>query len=236
MKKRLVVKLIIAMLSLATILCFAIGCGGAHQHVYGKGISNNDGTHTKTCLYDANHTVTEICTFVDYTCSNCGYSYYTEGLDFVLSGNGMEYFVSGCSPLLKNVIIPSTYQGKPVTSIGEGAFENCTSLTNVVIGNSVKSIGDYAFEDCSSLTNIVIGNSVTSIGMDAFSECSSLTSIEIPNSVKSISDGAFSYCSSLTSIKFNGTKAEWNAITKTTLWLSNTKATFVICTDGVVAI
>ena len=90
-----------------------------------------------------------------------------------------------------------------VTSIGDDAFECCTSLTSIVIPNSVTSIGDWAFSGCSSLTNIVIPNSVTSIGDWAFSGCTSLTSIEIPNSVTSIGDWAFSYCDSLKSIEIS---------------------------------
>ncbi len=71
---------------------------------------------------------------------------------------------------------------------------------STIIPNSVTSIGDGAFQDCSSLTSITIPNSVTSIGNSAFRYCSSLTSITIPNSVTSIGDEAFEYCSSLTSI------------------------------------
>ncbi len=68
------------------------------------------------------------------------------------------------------------------------------------IPNSVTSIGDYAFSNCSSLTSITIPNSVTSIGQGAFSSCTGLTSITIPNSVASIGDWAFYECTSLTSI------------------------------------
>ena len=48
---------------------------------------------------------------------------------------------------------------------------------NTVIPNSVTSIGNYAFYDCSSLTSITIPNSVTTIGKSAFYGCSSLTSV-----------------------------------------------------------
>ena len=90
--------------------------------------------------------------------------------------------------------------GNNVTSIGDGAFDNCIALTSVTIGNSVTNIGYGAFDDCSSLTNVTISNSVTSIGDQAFSGCSSLTNVTIPNSVTNIGDGAFFGCSSLTNI------------------------------------
>ena len=78
------------------------------------------------------------------------------------------------------VIIPSTTNGLPVTSIGDGAFLVCFSLTNVTIGTNITSIGVWAFGLCGSLTCITIPNSVTSIGDTAFGECASLTSITIP--------------------------------------------------------
>ena len=101
---------------------------------------------------------------------------------------------------IDNVVIPSYIGGKEVTSIGEGAFANCSSLTSITIPDSVTSIGWSAFINCTSLTSITIPDSVTSIGYYAFQSCTSLTSITIPNSVRSIGDHAFSGCTSLTSI------------------------------------
>ena len=99
--------------------------------------------------------------------------------------------IQGCN----TTVIPSG-----VTSIGEAAFRDCTSLTGITIPDSVTSIGNSAFAACSSLTGITIPNSVTSIGIMAFHACSSLTSVTIGNGVTIIGKKAFNWCSSLTSV------------------------------------
>ena len=103
-----------------------------------------------------------------------------------------------------NLIIPAKviYIGKTytVTSIGNGAFSDCSGLTSVEIPNSVTSIGNSAFWKCSGLTEVTIGNSVTSIGANAFCSCDGLTKVTIGDSVTSIGNSAFSYCSGLTEV------------------------------------
>ena len=103
---------------------------------------------------------------------------------------------SFCSSILD---IPSTIEGKIVTTIGKYAFEDCDSL-KITIPNSVTTIGLSAFENCYSLTSITIPDSVTTIGESAFRSCDSLISITIPNSVTTIGELAFGNCNSLTSI------------------------------------
>ena len=82
-----------------------------------------------------------------------------------------------------------------VTSIGDGAFENCTSLTSVAIPESVTSIGDWAFKYCGSLTSVTIPTGVTSIGYRMFFGCGSLQSIQLSDSafraILTMKDGEF---------------------------------------------
>ena len=66
------------------------------------------------------------------------------------------------------------------------------------IPQGIASIGDYAFDSCTSLTSVSIPDSVTSIGDCAFGSCTSLTSVSIPDSVTSIGDYAFDNCPNLT--------------------------------------
>ena len=104
-----------------------------------------------------------------------------------------ESAFSNCSNLWK-IAINSTVE------IGYKAFEDCTNLTNVIIGNNVTSIGARAFYCCTSLKSITIPDGVASIGAEAFYYCHSLTSVNIGNGVASIGDSAFKLCGSLTSI------------------------------------
>ena len=91
------------------------------------------------------------------------------------------------------------FDGK-VTTIGDSAFEYCSSLTSITIPDSVTTIEWGAFSWCESLTSVTIPNSVTTIGGYAFDACTSLTSVTIPDSVTTIGYWAFLGCSSLTSV------------------------------------
>ena len=90
-----------------------------------------------------------------------------------------------------------------VTSIGDRAFINCSSLESVDIPSTVMSIGEQAFCGCSSLERLLIPERVNSIGNSAFQGCSGLTSITIPESVRSIGNFAFKDCSVLTSVSIS---------------------------------
>lgn len=153
------------------------------------------------------------------------------------NGNIVTPYYSSSLP----VIVSNTYvDGKgvikfktEVTSIGDGAFFDCTSLTSIEIPDSVVSIRTLCFCGCTSLLSINIPNNITTLENATFQNCSSLQHIEIPNTVTSIGDNAFFSCTSLTSILYDGTKAQWAAITKGRNWKQSVPRSAVVhCNDG----
>ncbi len=98
-----------------------------------------------------------------------------------------------------DVVIPETYHKFPVAAIADNAF-NGRNITSVTIPYGVTSIGDRAFQDCTSLASVNIPDSVTSMGDSVFYNCSSLTGVTIPSGVNAIGDGAFQNCASLTDV------------------------------------
>ena len=97
---------------------------------------------------------------------------------------------------LQEVILP-----EGITSIGERAFQSCTTLKSIQLPKKVTKIGKYAFINCRQLTNIQLPDGVTEIGEYAFIDCSSLTEISIPTGVTKIGERTFQSCANLTSIQ-----------------------------------
>ncbi len=77
-----------------------------------------------------------------------------QGLDFYLLSDGTYAVEAGKAKYLEEIVIPATYNGKAVTSIGNDAFYNCSSLKSITIPDSITSIGELAFVACNSLTKV----------------------------------------------------------------------------------
>jgi hypothetical protein len=138
----------------------------------------------------------------------------SEGLVYTINDDGTSYSVGGIGECTDTeIVIADNYEGLPVTSIGDYAFQDCSSITSVVIPGSVTSMNYGAFYNCDSLVSVEIGDGVPSIDLYAFAGCGSLTSVVIPDSVTRIGECAFDGCNNLTSKTFKGTIAQWNAIT-----------------------
>ena len=98
---------------------------------------------------------------------------YTDALDFYPNSDGESYSVKiGNAIYMEHIVIPSTYNGKPVTGILPYGFSNKDEvnvyLKTVIIPDSIVKIGNNAFEGCDSLEYIFVPSSVTEIGEYAF--------------------------------------------------------------------
>lgn len=120
-----------------------------------------------------------------------------------------------------------------INSIGQSAFRNCRSLGAIDLPEGLESIGDYAFNGCQSLKSISIPSSVTKIGRNVFQGCKTITEINLPRGIKEIGHSAFDCCGNvLTRIKYDGSCAEWDSISKISIFGYNTRNCTIYCTDG----
>lgn len=92
-----------------------------------------------------------------------------------------------------------------LTEIDTYAFYACTRMTGaLVIPNTVTHISDNAFDNCTNITSLVIGNSVTYIGQRAFRNCPNLSgTLEIPSSIIELGAYSFQNCSGFNKLVFN---------------------------------
>ena len=143
--------------------------------------------------------------YVDDTCTMCGKPAFTptpyEYFKFTLLADG-TYSIKAkdVNNMPSEVVIPSVYDSKQITTISRAAFRNSSNLTSVRIPNSITTIEGGAFYNCSNLSSVVIGNNVTSVQYGVFGFCSSLTNVVIPDSVTTIGDSAFGNCYNLINI------------------------------------
>ena len=100
-----------------------------------------------------------------------------------------------------------------ITELGEGAFEKCTTLTEITLGEGLEVIPFRVFADCSSLERIEIPNGVTKIDEDSFVGCTALRTIVLPSTLVSIENAAFDDCNALKTVFFKGTQEQFDNVT-----------------------
>lgn len=99
------------------------------------------------------------------------------------------------------IVVPDTFEGKPVSSIGESAFSRCYYRSTISIPASVTSIGPSAFRNCRFLKSVNIPQGVTVIESLTFADDMQLTGLILPSALKQIKEGAFDGCQKLEKIE-----------------------------------
>lgn len=217
------------MLMLVIVILFTTGCG---TRTVNPPLVNDTETTESVNTTDAPDVETETDTseapIPDTTPSN--------ELAYTVNPDGKGYSVTGIGTYTgKKIDIPSVYNGKPVTAIGDRAFYGCTELTGVTFPSSVTVIGEYAFYGCIGLTEIMLPSRIATIHGYAFANCSGIRSVTIPGTTPYcyISKGAFSNCAKLMDFNFTGTMAKWASnITLELGWDEKLNDYAIICTDG----
>ena len=96
---------------------------------------------------------------------------------------------------IKHVVIPDGAE-----RIGQGSFQDKTTIETISFPNSLKCIHVAAFRDCSSLKEVVFPSGLESISNCAFFGCSSLKEVVLPTGLLEVFEGAFLECSSLENV------------------------------------
>ncbi|MBR2465438.1 MAG: leucine-rich repeat domain-containing protein [Clostridia bacterium] len=143
--------------------------------------------------------------YVDGFCSVCGVEKYSEGLEIATYMSNTKYAIVGLGTCTdENIVIPSTYEGKPISYINDGVFENCDFIKSVKIPEGVTAIFEGTFRNCYNLESVSLPSTLNSIYTEAFMGCTSLKSIVLPAKVSTVGEGAFSGCTALESVTHNG--------------------------------
>lgn len=90
--------------------------------------------------------------------------------------------------------------------------DNIGDIKSVIIEDGVTSIGNYAFTNGTSIESVSLPNTLLSINRNAFWNCNTLTTIDIPNSVKTISSDAFMYCDNLENISVSDSNLNYTSV------------------------
>ena len=237
--------------------------GGGDGNGEGQGAGIGGHSHTYTSKYQIvaeGHKGVCQCGEVDSVTAHsyenglciCGSRKESEGLKITkYNGYCSVEDIGDCTDSV--IVIPAYYEGQPVTSIGQSAFQGCKNITAVYIPETVTVIRQWAFYDCEGLTEVHFSeglqklenlvfiwctslktisfpDSVVQMGHSIFNECSALEYVKLPANLQRLEQGVFSNCDSLKTVEMPGTltyvgdKLFWHCTLLEELRFAGTKA------------
>ena len=176
-------------------------------------------------------------------------SFNSSGADLNGDYNIIDAKENVIGKLSGNLVIPSSYKGVPVTSIGglwksfvnnshyaddNDVSESNDKITRITIPDSIKTIEGGAFEGMSGITEITIPASVEYLGYGVFRNCTSLTTVYWNSSAEiQNNNGIFSGCTNLTNIVIGENVTQVPQFVYNNEWLSNQPDGLVIANNYV---
>ncbi len=120
-------------------------------------------------------------------CSSLTAVTFNEGLQYI-GNNAFE------ATKIKTLTIPDS-----VYHMGRYAFQNCTGLRSLTLGNGITEWEYYygtnaAFAGCTLLMDLELKDGLKSIGSYAFEGCTLLMEVTMPESIETVEDAAFRSC------------------------------------------
>ena len=97
---------------------------------------------------------------------------------------------------ISTLVIPAE-----IYAIGDGAFSGVTGIKTLSL--SVKYIGNRAFMGCTGLSTLTFGGITERLGTEAFRGCNSLASVTLNDKMETIGEGAFAYCRNLKTLNMS---------------------------------
>lgn len=131
----------------------------AKGHTYSEAWSSDEMYHWReaTCGCDvvADHDK-HLCK--NRVCTECAKAFdYTYGMDYMLIDGGTAYkFTSFWNATDEDIIIPSEFNGLPVTQIDSWAFGRENSIKSIIVPDSVQKIAERSFEGCVQLESLTL--------------------------------------------------------------------------------
>jgi len=151
--------------------------------------------------------------------------------------------VSECSALEEI----SVEEGNPNYKVVEGCLLSADGLTFIqyplgsdaekfTIPAGVEKIETNAFSGANNLLEIVVPEGVKLLSSGAFSDCERLKTVQLPSTLENIDSSIFCFSYELSTIVYNGTKAMWDKIEKSSIWDNGTMSYTVICDDATIKV
>ena len=146
----------------------------------------------------------------DYKTGECGKNLYwkldSDGVLMIAGIGPMDDYYFYDTPWYDNLTeINTIIISEGVSTVGAGAFHNCTHCSAVELPDTLTEIREEGFSQCFGLKSVTIPGSVKIIGKEALDSCIGLTELTHGEGVEQIGDHAFAACPRLHAVSFPGT-------------------------------
>lgn len=126
--------------------------------------------------------------------------YESESSSLIVEEYDDHVVLVGISEEEVDIVVPKTYNGKPITKIKESAFESNESILSLTITGNITTIGKNAFKGCKNLKKISLGPDMKVLEESCFMDCTSIYEIYLPEKLEYLGNKAFKGCKQLTDI------------------------------------